>query len=163
MNLISAKKRAEQQPLPANYPLRPKHEPRKLRVTGKVRQAINAMVWQGLKRDEAAEHAGLQPHSLYVAFRLPHVKQAYLKELEVLRTSERARNVHTLLDVRESENQVARIQAVRTLEEMDDENIPNRRGIQAIPGVTVVIQAAPDKVSVSPIIDLTADVKPDVP
>src|SRR5437868_3347130 len=69
---------------------------RKLSVTRKVRAAIDAMVWQGLKRSEAAQTAGMTDHSLYVALRSPHVKAHYLAECEVLRTSGRARRLHRL-------------------------------------------------------------------
>jgi hypothetical protein len=43
---------------------------RKLRAPGaKVRAAIDLMVWQGHHRDEAAKLAGMNPKSLYNAFR----------------------------------------------------------------------------------------------
>jgi hypothetical protein len=70
-----------------------------LTVNGKNRVAIEAMVWDGLTRAEAAEKAGLKDHALYCALAKPHVKAFYLRQLEVLRTSERARNIHTLVEV----------------------------------------------------------------
>jgi hypothetical protein len=87
------------------------------RVTGKLRIAIAEMVWSGDKRAQAAEKAGLRDHSLREALKKPHVKQAYLQELETLRTSERARNIHAAVDVRDnSENQAARIHAAKFIE-----------------------------------------------
>jgi len=86
------------------------------RVTGKLRVAIEKMVFEGLKRPEAAAAAGLSDHGLRQALRKPHVKAAYMSELQVLRDSERARNVHALVDVRDGDNQMARVQAVKQLE-----------------------------------------------
>src|ERR1700692_4916187 len=40
---------------------------RTVRMTARVRAAIETMVWQGLKRDEAAKAAVMKDNSLYVA------------------------------------------------------------------------------------------------
>lgn len=126
---------------------------RKLNVTRKVRTAIQAMVWQGLKRAEAAQVAGLTEHSLYVALRSPHVKAAYLAELDVLRTSERARNIHTLAEVRDqTSNQMARVQAVKALEQIADEE-QGTSGIRRAPGLQIVVQVntpSPAVIDVTP-------------
>lgn len=109
------------------------------RVTGKVRAAIEAMVWDCLPRDEAAAKAGISPHGLYKALRKPPVKAAYLAELEVLRTSERARDIHTLNEVRDqTSNQMARVQAVKTKWQIEDGE-DAARGKQAVPGLQIVI------------------------
>ena len=108
------------------------------RVTRKVREAVHAMVWLGLNRADAAKHAGLRDHSLYVAFRKPHVKALYLQELEVLRTSERARNFHVLCEVRDqTTNQMARVNAVKALEQVDDD--VERKHAARTPGVVIQI------------------------
>lgn len=44
------------------------------RVTGKLRAAIEAMVWEGSCRPDAAKAAGLKDHSLREALRKPHVR-----------------------------------------------------------------------------------------
>ncbi len=111
---------------------------RELRVTGRLKQAIEQMVWSGLTRAQAAKATGMAEHSLYVAFRKPHVKAHYLSELEVLRTSERARNFHTLCEVRDqTTNQMARVNAVKALEQVDEET--ERKAAVRTPGVTIVI------------------------
>lgn len=110
-----------------------------LRVTGKNKAAIDAMVWEGLKRSDAAAKAGFTDHALYTALTKPHVKAYYMAQLEVLRTSERARNIHTLVEVRDQKtNQMARVQAVARLEQIDDEAQASR-GSQALPGLQIVI------------------------
>lgn len=112
---------------------------RKLRISTPVREAIHAMVWLGLKRDKAAEHAGMKDNSLYVALRRPDVKAHYLGELDVLRTSERARNIHTLAEVRDqTTNQMARVQAVKALEQLDDVELASGRA-NSLPGLQIVI------------------------
>jgi hypothetical protein len=108
---------------------------RKLTPTRKVRAAIAAMVWSGSKRSEAAELAGMSDHGLRAALRRPHVKAAYLGELAVLRDSERARNVHALVDVRDGSNAMARVSAARSLEEMADP------GGRSIVNVNVAVRA----------------------
>lgn len=115
---------------------------RPLAISAKVKTALDAMVWQGLKRGEAAQIAGLKEHSLYVALSRPHNKTYYLSQLEVLRTSERARNIHALADVRDGSNQMARVQAVKALEQLSDDPQANAQRIQT-PGLVVVINTQP--------------------
>jgi hypothetical protein len=112
---------------------------RTLTVTRKVKAAIEAMVWQGLKRSEAAASAGLKDHALYVALRSPHVKMHYLAECEVLRTSGRARRIHRLEAMLEQDdNKAAVINAALALDRMEPEQA-GTRGSQSQPGLTIVI------------------------
>jgi hypothetical protein len=88
-----------------------------MRVSGRLKRALDAMVWEGLSRAGAAETAGIREHSLYCALKKPHVLSYYLNEIGVLRSSERAKNIHTLAAVRDqTENQMARVAAVKALE-----------------------------------------------
>ena len=110
-----------------------------LRISGRNKVALDLMVYQGLNRKEAAEQAGLKDHALYVALTKPHVKAYYMRQLDVLRTSERARNIHTLAEVRDQKsNQMARVQAVKALEQIDDEREAGR-GANSLPGLQIVI------------------------
>lgn len=122
-----------------NQPINPPKEPKTLKVTGKVRIAIEAMVWQGLKRADAAQVAGLVEHSLYVALRSPHVKAHYLAECEVLRTSGRARRIHRLEAMLEQDdNKAAVINAALALDRLTDEALTGR-GTQSLPGLQIVV------------------------
>ena len=114
-------------------------------VTGKLRRALDAMVWQGLTRRAAAEHAGLSEHSLYAALRKPHVKAHLRAELDVLRENERARNIHALIEVRDQTgNQMARVQAVKALEQLSEEaQRSGGAGMVQAPGLTVVLNVGP--------------------
>ena len=94
---------------------------KRLRVTGKLRIAIEAMIWEGLPRSEAATKAGLADSSLRFALRKPHVLAHHNAELAALRTSLRARNVHRLNDIGDkSGNDMAKVSAIKTLEQLAD-------------------------------------------
>jgi hypothetical protein len=96
----------------------PSPEPRRLLLepSGKVRAAINNMIWQGYDREQAAKAAGLQPKSLYYALRKIHVKQYYLQQLDVLRTSAQARAFHRLEALSQQDrNQAAAVKACQVV------------------------------------------------
>src|ERR1700704_3463922 len=65
-------------------------------VTGKLKTALDLMMWSGEKRTDAAAKAGLADASLRFAMRKPHVMAHYNAELNALRLSLRARNLHRL-------------------------------------------------------------------
>lgn len=110
------------------------------RVTGKVRTAIDAMVWEGLPRSEAAAKAGISEHGLYKALRKPPVKAAYLAECEMLRLSGKARRIHRLNDmVEQNDNKAAVINAAVALENMGSDNPLSANGNQRAPGVVIQI------------------------
>jgi hypothetical protein len=108
-------------------------------VTGKVKAAIDAMVWEGLPRDKAAAQAGISPHGLYKALRSPHVKAHLNAELEVLRTSGRARRIHRLEAIAEQNSNLnAAVYAIRELDRDRDE-APAGGGRGSVPGVVIVV------------------------
>lgn len=119
-----------------------------LKVTAKLRTAIDAMVWEGKQRDDAARSAGLTPNALYAALRKPHVKAYYLSECEILRTSGRARRIHRLEEIAEATSNLnASVQAIRTLDAPDSANNPMGSGRLAavtMPGLVIQIINAPD-------------------
>lgn len=108
------------------------------KISGKVRAAIDAMVWQALPRKQAAEAAGISEHGLYKAFRKPPVRAAYLAELEVLRTSERSRNIHRLTEIRDAADNMPAVNAIKLLEQIDSD-APTAGTVRQA-GITIVIQ-----------------------
>lgn len=113
-------------------------QPKPLTVTGKNRVAIDAMVWEGLKRSDAAAKAGLKDHALYVALTKPHVKAYYLAQCEVLRTSGRARRIHRLEAMLEQDdNKAAVINAALALDRVTDQEVASRAA--ATPGLQIVV------------------------
>ena len=110
-----------------------------LKVTGKLKVAIDAMVWEGLTRPDAAKQAGLTDHGVRTAFGKPHVKGYYRQQIEMLRTSELARNIRTYVDVRDnSGNAMARIAAAKALDGQSDQQPVS--AVTRAPGVVVIIQ-----------------------
>lgn len=110
-----------------------------LKCTGKVKTAIDSMVWQGLRRDDAALAAGLTSHGLREALRKSHVKAYYNEQCEVLRLSGRARRIHRLeAMVEQDENKQAVINAVRALDHIDEAQ-QSAAGRTQMPGFVIVI------------------------
>lgn len=132
--------------LPTRQAVEAKGRSARNRVTGKLKVAIEAMIWEGLPRAEAATKAGLADSSLRFALRKPHVLAHHNAELAALRTSLRARNVHRLDSIADkSGNDMARVQAVKTLEGLAD---PAEQqlgaGPRETPGIVIrIIQPAP--------------------
>ncbi len=124
---------------------------RRMQVTGRLKVALDNMVWAGMKRDDAAQAAGLTPHALYSALRKPHVKQWYLAECEILRTSGRARRIHRLEEIGEATSNLnASVQAIRTLDAPDAANSPGgSSGSPTTPGLTIQIITAPQTVALT--------------
>jgi hypothetical protein len=92
-----------------------------LKVTGKLRIAIEQMVWHGARRQLAAEKAGLKDHSLRAALRKGHVMAHYHAELGVLRESTRAKNFHRLDGIAEdSPNAMAKVAAIKVMEAISE-------------------------------------------
>jgi hypothetical protein len=103
----------------------------KLTVSGKLKVAIDAMLFEGSRRADAAQAAGMTDHGLREAFKKPHVKAYYNAGLQVLRDSERARNILSLVAVRDGEghtNPMARVSAAKALEQIAEPNGPGGPG-----------------------------------
>jgi hypothetical protein len=121
-------------------------------VTGKLKTALDLMVWDNLTRKEAAAKAGLADSSLRFAFRKPHVMAYYHAELKALRDNLRARNVHRLDTIAdESKNDMARVAAVKALEVISDQADEKQRpGSQMLPGLQIVIIGGPTPRTIGP-------------
>lgn len=111
-----------------------------VRITAKIRAAIDAMVWHALPRKDAAAKAGISEHGLYKALRKPPVRALYLSELEVLRTSERARNIHRLIAIRDKADNMPAVQAIDRLERLEEQGSISRAA-QQLPGFVIVVQS----------------------
>jgi hypothetical protein len=126
-------------------------EKKEIVLTPKNKAAVELMVFDGLKRSEAAELVGLTDHALRTALTKPHVL-AYLNEqMEVLRTSGRPRALHTMIELLESKNDSTKFKAAEYLDGM------NRSSHQV--GATQINLQVNNTVKVTPgyVIDLTPD------
>jgi hypothetical protein len=128
----------------------------KLTVSGKLKVALDAMLFEGACRPDAAKTAGMTDHSLRSALKKVHVKQYYNAGLEVLRTSTRARNILRLDAIADNAgNDMARVAAIKTLEALDEQErqrTPGGVGRVTAPGLIIVVNAAPQSATV---IDVT--------
>jgi hypothetical protein len=110
------------------------------------------MVFDGLKRPEAAEIAGLTDHAVRTALTKPHVL-AYLNECqEMLRTSARPRALNRVIKlIDEADSDKVKLEASKYIDGMD-------RGAHQVGALQVNVQ---NNVSVTAtpgyVIDLTAD------
>jgi hypothetical protein len=111
------------------------------KVTGKLRTALDLMVWENLRRKDAAAKAGLADASLRFAFRKPHVMAYYHAELAALRNNLRAKNVHRLDTIAdESKNDMARVASIKALELITEQaEARSPSGATQLPGIQIVI------------------------
>src|ERR1700694_563297 len=123
-------------------------------VTGKLKTALDLMVWDNLKRKDAAEKAGLADSSLRFAFRKPHVMAYYHAGLAALRNNLRAKNVHRLDTIADdSKNDMARVAAVQRLEVISDQAGDQPTGGGMRPGLQIIIvERAPPPRDLNPVI-----------
>lgn len=111
-------------------------------VTGKLKAGIDAMVELGLDFAAAAKHVGLQPSAIRYAMRKPHVLAYFREQCDVLRSGERARNIHRAREIRDAADNMPAIQAIKWLEGEQEQQASERSPRQAA-GVTIVIQSTP--------------------
>lgn len=110
------------------------------KVTGKLKTALDAMIWEGMKRDDAALHAKLSIHGLREALKRPHVRAYYNSELQVLRESERARSILRMAQLRDQDdNKMVAFNASKELAGGSDDERAASPAMHQAPGVTIKI------------------------
>ena len=127
-----------------------RREKKPLTIQPKTKAAIEMMVFDGMKRAEAAKAAGIHEDTLKLALRKSEVLAYLNDQMEVLRTSGRPRALHTMIDLLDDKNSSVKFKAA---EYLDGQN----RGTHTV-GATVNVQVN-NTVSVTPgyVIDLTPD------
>ena len=105
---------------------------------GRTREAIDLMVWKGVPLEAAAAQCGLKAKSLRNAFHLASVKGYYGAQLEVLRSGEKARNIHRLVAIRDAANNMPAVNAIKALEQLEDIATASSN-VQRNPGLQIVI------------------------
>jgi hypothetical protein len=108
-----------------------------LRITRRVKDAINVMVERGLDLKAAAAHVGMSTYRFRLALEKPHVNVYYKAQCDVFRASTTARNLHRLCQIRDAANNMPAVNAIKALELIDDEQTNNKQ--TASPGVTIRI------------------------
>jgi hypothetical protein len=133
------------------------------KITGRLKAALEFMVWEGASRKQAAERAGLSDHGLRQALRRPHVLAYYRSECEVLRASGRAKRLHRLDELAtQDENRNAAVAAIKVAEQLGEEPAAARGGVQ-LPGLTIQIIGGPAAPSPADRVREIIDVTPSAP
>ena len=108
-----------------------------LRITRRIREAIDVMVERGIAYDQAAAECGIATRHMRLALQKPHVSAYYQMQLKVLRGARAARNFHRLCEIADAEDNMPAVNAIKALEQLSDEQI-NKPNAPA-PGVTIRI------------------------
>ena len=108
-----------------------------LRIGRTVKAAIDAMVERGLDYAHAAADAGISTRNMRLALTKPHVIAYYRSQCDVLRNAHRARNIHRLAQIRDAEDNMPAVNAIKALEQLADEQTNNKQTTS--PGVTIRI------------------------
>jgi hypothetical protein len=110
-----------------------------VKVRGKLFSAIELMVFDGLPLDEAAQSVGLTTYTVRQAFAKPHVLVHLKQRREVLRAAASGKNILRLCEIRDAENNMPAVNAIKVLEQLGDEQQQRGSAVSASPGVTIRI------------------------
>jgi hypothetical protein len=133
----------------------PQRQPltRAKRISPALKQALDLMVWGGKTDNDAAVEIGMTIQNIRFALKEPHVRSYYRGQLQVLRERESSRNIHALIEVRDQKNnQMARVQAVRAIEQLTDEQQAGTSK-QSLPGLVVQINVTQQRIGNKTVID----------
>jgi hypothetical protein len=108
------------------------------RITKRIREAIDVMVERGLDYQHAAMEAGLTTRHMRLQLSKSHVLAYYQAQCQVFRASTAARNIQRLCEIRDAENNMPAVNAIKALEQLSDEQTNNKQ-TNASPGVTIRI------------------------
>jgi len=119
-------------------PDRPK---RTKRVGKKLFHAIELIVFEGKELSEAAAEAGLTTYTLPQAFARPQVLAHLRERREVLRAATSGKNILRLCEIRDAENNMPAVNAIKVLEQIGDEP---RFSETTTPGICIRIVSSPE-------------------
>jgi hypothetical protein len=89
-------------------------------VSGRVKRALDLMVYGGKRFEQAAIEVGLTPRAMRMALERANCLKYLREQKQVFRASISAQNVHSLADIRDnSSNPIARVSAIKVLEQLD--------------------------------------------
>lgn len=115
---------------------------RVLRVTGKLKTALDAIVWDGKPWEAAAVEAGLTTRAMRLALEKSHVIRYLREQKHVFRASASGANIHRAIELRDQdENKLASLQAIKFLEGEENKPAAVTPGRNVTPGICVIINA----------------------
>lgn len=98
-------------------------------VSGRLKAALDDMMWNGTDWDAAAVKAGLRVRSMRLALKRPQVLAYMRRERGVLLASMSPKNLQRLGALRDQDdNKAAAVQAARVLENLTSEVLPGGGG-----------------------------------
>lgn len=122
------------------------------RVTGRMKVALDSMVFEGLSFNQAATNAGLTVRTMRYALERPHVLRYLREQKQVFRASVSASNIHKLAELRDTAgNAMAQLGAIKVLEQIDNDP-QSQSNVVRSPGFVIVVNAGPN--STKPLIEL---------
>lgn len=120
-------------------PLAP--EPADPRIRGRLREAIELMVYEGLVRKAAAERAGMTDHSLRCALNRDHVRAFRTSLFRAMVNAEAERSVAVMVQLRDtSSSEHVRLEAAKQLAALGGvkpPETPKNTRPDAIPGYII--------------------------
>ncbi|TBY41603.1 hypothetical protein [Rhizobium leguminosarum] len=94
-------------------------EKKEIVVGEKTKKAIDAMVFEGKLRKEAAEFAGMSDETLRQMLLKPHVLAYLNQQQDVLRTSARPRALRKMVDLLDAKTERIQFESAKYLDGMD--------------------------------------------
>lgn len=114
-------------------------KPKRLEVRGRLRAALDKMVWEGAELVDACRAVEFSPSAMRKALCRPHVLAYVNKERQVLRASIAPKNIHRLREIRDADNNMPAVNAIKVLEQLGEDQSAREAGVSASPGVTIRI------------------------
>jgi hypothetical protein len=125
-------------------------------LTRAIRTAIDSIIFDRRNRADACEKAGITQRALYLALEKMEVAAYWQRQTDVLRTGERARNIHRLVEIRDAANNMPAVNSIKTMMQIeDDSRTAHTYGGQVVPGMTINIITPPNAMPKP--IDITID------
>jgi len=107
-------------------------------VRGRLKRALDAMVWEGLEWNEAAAKVNFTTAAMRKALQRASTL-AYLKaEREVLRASVSAKNIHRLAQIRDAADNMPAVNAIKALEQIGEQEASSPAS-QRVPGFIIQV------------------------
>lgn len=114
---------------------------RPLRISPKLREAIDCSITEGLPWSEAAVKCGLTTRAMRMALGKAHVIRYIQEKTAQFRVEISTRDVFRLAELRDqNENKVAAVNSIRLLRQLGDEDVRPLHTRNVTPGVVVIIK-----------------------
>lgn len=111
--------------------------------TGRMKRALDMMVHDGMTDNQAAVEVGITIQAIRLAIQKRGVRKYLEQQRDVSRARVCARNIHRLAQIRDAGDNMPAVNAIKMLEQLDDEDAPGRRPQAPFQGLVVQIITAP--------------------